>query len=137
MRELTDKQERFVAFYLLTLNATEAARRAGYSDPSYGRELRTKAHVQRRIEACRRERAAEVKVNQRDVIRGMLREARTATSAHVRVRAWTWLGEYLGMGARHGRRQSERRARPTITINREEPTAHKWSAPADRDATGK
>src|SRR5262245_60004003 len=31
---LTDKQRRFVAEYLLTLNATDAARKAGYKQPN-------------------------------------------------------------------------------------------------------
>ena len=126
MPNLTDKQERFVAFYLLTLNATEAARRAGYSDPSYGRELRTKAHVNERIEACKRERAEEVRVSQRDVIRGMLREAETATSASARVRAWVWLGKYLGMFTGHDRQRSEQRPAPKITVKRVSPVPQKW-----------
>ena len=129
MPNLTDKQERFVAFYLLTLNATEAARKAGYSDPSYGRRLYTKVHVRERIEACKRERAEEMRVSQRDVIRGMLREAETATSASVRVRAWVWLGKYLGMFTGHDGRRSGQRPAPKITVKRVSPVPQKWGQP--------
>lgn len=44
-RPLTDKQARFVEEYLIDLNATQAAIRAGYSDPAYGRQLKAKAHI--------------------------------------------------------------------------------------------
>lgn len=45
MRDLTDKQRRFVEEYLVDLNATASAGRAGYSDPNYGRQLITKPNV--------------------------------------------------------------------------------------------
>jgi phage terminase small subunit len=37
MPDLTDKQARFVEEYLVDLNATQAAVRAGYSEDSAGR----------------------------------------------------------------------------------------------------
>jgi phage terminase small subunit len=42
---VTDKQRAFVREYILDWNATAAAHRAGYSDPSYGRQLLTNPHV--------------------------------------------------------------------------------------------
>jgi hypothetical protein len=42
---LTDKQAAFVNEYVKDFNATRAAERAGYSDPSYGRQLLTNPHV--------------------------------------------------------------------------------------------
>lgn len=54
MAKLTDKQKRFVAEYLVDLNATAAARRAGYKDPNIGRQLITKNNVSAEI-AKRRE----------------------------------------------------------------------------------
>lgn len=48
-RKLTPKQERFVKEYLVDLNATQAAGRAGYSDPNIGRQLITKGNVQQAI----------------------------------------------------------------------------------------
>lgn len=37
---LTPKQKRFVAEYLVDLNATAAAKRAGYKDPNIGWQVR-------------------------------------------------------------------------------------------------
>ena len=45
-RELTPKQKAFVAEYLVDLNATQAASRAGYSDGNYGRQLLTNPNVE-------------------------------------------------------------------------------------------
>lgn len=44
-RLLTERQQRFVEAYAVTGNATEAARKAGYTDPSIGRQLITKNNV--------------------------------------------------------------------------------------------
>ena len=49
MAKLTDKQKRFVQEYLVDLNATAAARRAGYKDPNIGRQLITKNNVSEEI----------------------------------------------------------------------------------------
>jgi phage terminase small subunit len=47
---LTARQSRFVDEYLLDLNATQAAGRAGYKDHNIGRKLVAKSHVQAAIE---------------------------------------------------------------------------------------
>lgn len=49
---LTDKQKRFVEEYLVDLNATQAARRAGYSEKtarSQGQRLLTKVDIQKAL----------------------------------------------------------------------------------------
>lgn len=55
MARLTEKQKRFADEYLKDLNATAAARRAGYKDPNFGRQLLTKTNVsvyiQKRMQA--------------------------------------------------------------------------------------
>lgn len=43
--KLTPKQRQFVQEYLVDLNATAAAGRAGYSDPNFGRQLIAKPNV--------------------------------------------------------------------------------------------
>lgn len=48
--KLTPKQKRFVDEYLIDLNATQAAARAGYRDPNIGRQLITKNNVQKEIQ---------------------------------------------------------------------------------------
>ena len=45
MAKLTEKQKRFADEYLIDLNATQAAARAGYKDPNIGRQLITKNNV--------------------------------------------------------------------------------------------
>lgn len=52
-KNLTEKQRRFVEEYLIDLNATDAARRAGYKDPNIGRQLITKTNVSEAIAARR------------------------------------------------------------------------------------
>lgn len=57
MRELTPKQERFVEEYLVDLNATQAAIRAGYSAKTaewQGPQLLGKSHVAAAVQARRR-----------------------------------------------------------------------------------
>jgi phage terminase small subunit len=62
MPRLTPKQERFVAEFLVDLNATAAAKRAAYSDPSYGRQLLTKPHVRGAIEQAKADRAHRTEI---------------------------------------------------------------------------
>ena len=48
-KELTSKQRTFVDEFVKDKHSEKAALRAGYSEPSYGRELRTKPHVREAI----------------------------------------------------------------------------------------
>ncbi len=71
MAELTPRQRRFVDEYLIDLNATAAARRAGYSEKnvhSYGTRLVKLPHVAAAIAAAKSERAARTHVTQDMVI---------------------------------------------------------------------
>lgn len=49
-RKLTEKQKRFADEYLIDMNATQAAARAGYKDPNIGRQLITKNNVSEYIQ---------------------------------------------------------------------------------------
>ncbi|WP_410679070.1 terminase small subunit [Avibacterium paragallinarum] len=74
-RGLTDKQKRFVEEYLIDLNATQAAIRAGYSKnraSELGYQLLQKTTVQQAIEAAQNKRAERVQITQDDVIRMLL-----------------------------------------------------------------
>lgn len=69
---LTPKQERFVSEYLLDLNATQAAVRAGYSKKtakSQGARLLTFVDVRAAIDARQAKRAAKAEVKGDDVLR--------------------------------------------------------------------
>src|SRR5688500_16222203 len=60
---ITDKQKRFAEQYLLDLNATQAAERAGYSDANYGRQLLTIPNVLDYVEQLQKERSERTKIS--------------------------------------------------------------------------
>ena len=66
--KLTDKQKRFVAEYLVDLNATAAAKRAGYKDPNIGRQLITKNNVSAEIAKRRDELQSKLEITQETVL---------------------------------------------------------------------
>jgi len=100
---LTPKQQRFVDEYLIDLNATQAAIRAGYSERTaaeIGWENLSKPHVAHAIALAQAERATRTHIAQDDVIRGLLAETVVSGErgqAGARVRAWEILGKHLGL----------------------------------------
>lgn len=75
---LTPKQRRFVAEYLVDLNATQAAIRAGYSTKTakvQGARLLTKADLQRAVSEGMAKRQERLEVKADDVLRELLRVA--------------------------------------------------------------
>lgn len=77
---LSPKQAAFVAEYLVDLNATQAAIRAGYSPKSaesQGARLLSNAKVREAVDAAKTKRANRVEVTQDEVLRELLRIART------------------------------------------------------------
>jgi len=54
-KRLTNKQKRFCEEYLVDLNATQAAARAGYKDPNKGRQLMLDPAVSENISKLRKE----------------------------------------------------------------------------------
>ncbi|WP_218916364.1 terminase small subunit [Eikenella longinqua] len=76
--KMTPKQERFVEEYLVDLNATQAAIRAGYSEQTarqIGAQNLSKLVIQQAIEAARNKRSERVELTQDEVVRD-LRELR-------------------------------------------------------------
>lgn len=70
--KLTDKQERFCEEYLIDLNATQAAIRAGYSAKtaaSIGAENLIKPEIHARIVSLKAERADELKIDAQWVLK--------------------------------------------------------------------
>lgn len=75
MAKLTDKQELFAREYLSDLNATQAAKRAGYSDKtaySIGQENLKKPEIQARIADLKAERNKRTQVNADYVLRRLV-----------------------------------------------------------------
>lgn len=65
---LTAKQKAFVQEYLVDLNATQAARRAGYKNPEIGRQLIANNNVSKAIQAALKAREKRTEVTQDYVI---------------------------------------------------------------------
>lgn len=70
---LTAKQKAFVQEYLVDLNATQAARRAGYKNPEIGRQLIANNNVSKAIQAALKAREKRTEVTQ-DYVIAKLRE---------------------------------------------------------------
>lgn len=70
-RKLTPKQQKFVAEYLIDLNATQAAIRAGYSAKTarnIAQELLTKPHIQAELQKRREKVEKKLEISQEQVI---------------------------------------------------------------------
>jgi len=78
MKELTPKQSRFVEEYLIDLNATQAAIRAGYSaktaNDQIGKLMAT-PHIKAAIDAARAARSEETKIDAAWVLKRLALEA--------------------------------------------------------------
>lgn len=77
-RGLTDKQSRFVEEYLIDLNATQAAIRAGYSAKTAGwicQQLLTKTHIQQAIQKRRTALSKKAEITQERVLQEYARLA--------------------------------------------------------------
>lgn len=75
---LTEKQKRFIDEYLIDLNATQAAIRAGYSENTayrIGFENLNKPQIQCEIQEAFKKRAEKVELKQIDVIKGLMQLA--------------------------------------------------------------
>ena len=103
MAKLTPKQERFVAEYLVELNAKKAAIQAGYSVKTadqQGYQLLQHPLVSEAIKNARTKLSIRTGLTQNDVIEGLKKEAQNegeGSSAAARVSAWNLLGKHLGM----------------------------------------
>lgn len=74
-RPLTTKQEMFVQEYLIDLNATQAAIRAGYSQRTageIGRQLLAKTGVAARVREAKEERIDRIQIKQDEVLSELL-----------------------------------------------------------------
>jgi phage terminase small subunit len=103
MKLITPKQEAFVREYLVDLNATKAAIRAGYSPKTAaqtGAENLTKPVIQARIEAAMEERAQKVEVTAEQVLARLWLEANRqgkGASHAARIRALELVGRHVGL----------------------------------------
>jgi hypothetical protein len=100
---LTPRQSRFVDEYLVDLNATQAAIRAGYSARTaneQGPRLLVNVRIATAIQTAQEVRSQRVLIAQDDVLRGLHREATwmgDGSSHSARVAAWGLIARHLGM----------------------------------------
>jgi len=96
------KQALFIEEYLVDLNATAAAKRAGYSPKtaySLGQRLLKKAEIQAAIRERREKLSDDINLTQQDILKGLLSEAvfmDLGSSHAARISAWKELGKILG-----------------------------------------
>lgn len=79
--KLTPKQELFVQEYLIDFNATDAARRAGYSEKtatSIGAENLTKPHIKELIDKAKQNRAEKTEVTKDYLISNLVHVIETS-----------------------------------------------------------
>ena len=98
---MTDKQQRFVEEYLVDLNATQAAIRAGYSEKTarkIGHENVTKPDIQAAIAKARGKQTERTNITADMVLEGLLRETCSDDARPSdRISAWSWLGKYKAL----------------------------------------
>ena len=107
MPKLTNKQKRFCEEYLIDLNATQAAVRAGYSEKTADRianQNLKKLEVQQYLQKLMQERSERTKISADDVVREHERIAMTDTeiTGKEKIKALELLGKHLGMFSNGG-----------------------------------
>ena len=96
------KQQRFVEEYMVDLNATQAAVRAGYSKNTaaeQGHQLLQKTSIIEAVQVAQDAVSKRIEVTVDDVVTGLLAEAegQEDSTPASRVAAWSHLGKHLGM----------------------------------------
>ena len=106
LTKLTPKQRLFVYEYLIDLNATQAAIRAGYSKKTAGQigdENLRKPQIATAIQESMSQRAERAKISSELVIQGLLRLIRRCEAdgegfdASQAIRGYELLGKHLGL----------------------------------------
>lgn len=102
-QELTDRQARFCEEYLIDLNATQAAIRAGYSEKTAREQAAqnlSKLNIQEKIAELKAERSKRTEITQDSVIQELAAVARAEVKgvrAVDKLKALELLGKHLGM----------------------------------------
>lgn len=112
---LTPKQERFVQEYLVDLNATQAAVRAGYKNPEIGRQLITKNNVSSAIQEAKNVRSERTEITQ-DYVLSKLKEIAEKPASDCqdsnlkyssKIKALELLGKHVGAFERQDKGQAD------------------------------
>lgn len=112
---LTPKQERFIQEYLVDLNATKAAVRAGYKNPEIGRQLIAKNNVYAAIQEAKDARSERTEITQ-DYVLNKLKEIAEKTASDCqysdlkyssKIKALELLGKHVGVFERQDKDQAD------------------------------
>lgn len=97
--KLTEKQKRFCEEYLIDLNATQAAMRAGYKNAEIGRQLITKNNVLEYLKELREKQTERTGINADTVLNELKKIALVDAeiSGKEKIKALELLGKHLGM----------------------------------------
>lgn len=90
INKITPKQKKFCDEYIIDLNSTQAAVRAGYSEKTameQGYQLLQKTSVKEYIAQCMVDRAERVQIKQDDVLRELITIAMTNITDFVTIKA--------------------------------------------------
>ena len=96
---MTTRQQRFIELYLVSLNATDAARQAGYTHPDVqGSRLLANVKIRKVVDAAQLEQSKRAELNA-DWVLARLRDKAEAdgVSASAAVRATELIGKHVGM----------------------------------------
>lgn len=96
---MTHKQKIFISEYLKTGNATESAKKAGYSEKtsySTGQRLLKNVEIRKEIERLQNEALEKAELSVSDVIKLVKEIAMSGKNETVRLRAMDMLLKYLG-----------------------------------------
>lgn len=112
---MTQRQKRFVEEYLVDLNASAAAKRAGYRGQNTGYLMLRKPHVHKALEEAIQQRSERNLVRQDEVVKALreiaFSDASDETGAKVKLgsklRALELLGKHLGMFRQEQQDQEE------------------------------
>lgn len=100
MSKLTDKQQKFCEEYLIDLNATQAAIRAGYSEKTakeIGCENLTKPNIAEYISEKQKESSHRNAITADFVLNGIRDIAMQGESETNRLKAFGMLGDFIGL----------------------------------------
>lgn len=102
MAKLTDKQKRFCEEYLIDLNATQAAFRAGYKEKTayaQGQRLLKKVEAQQYLQQLMQQRSERTGVTADEVLHELQRIAMTEAeiTGKEKMKALELLGKHLGL----------------------------------------
>jgi hypothetical protein len=115
---LTVKQARFADHYLVTGNATEAARRAGYSERTarqMASENLSKPAIKTRLQALQQAQAAKMGLTRQDVIRAVLEAVEAGKRMgipSVEIRGWIEVAKLCGFYDPESIKAEQSRLRP-------------------------